>query len=238
MTRGGYISIIVLVVLVWGFREWNFYTEKKSMESSMDSIKSYFEKEKDSFAADRELMVQDVKQMAQLYVSSTEDLNFLKEQYKEFSKIQSVIKTEISSSVKGLKIPIQIADVNFPDSLIPVDIVNQFYIPKNSKSSYSDDWIDLAFELGDSLSIDSIVVRNKIDAVVGWKKSEKSFAFLRKKEPVIDIISYSPYTKVGYVNNLTVEPENKSKFISTITSKPVILGIGVGLGILVSSLIK
>lgn len=238
MTRGGYISILVLIVSLWSFREWNFYTEKKSMEASMESIKSYFEGEKDSFMADRKLMVEDVKQMKQLYVSSTEDLNFLKEQYKSFSKIQSVIKTEIHSSVKGLKIPIQVADVLFPDSLVPIDIVNQLYIPKNSKSTYSDDWIDLAFQIGDSLVIDSINVRNKIDAVIGWKKSEKSFSFLRKKEPVVEVISYSPYSKVGYVNNLIVKPEEKNKFLSTITSKPVLLGIGVGVGILITSIIK
>lgn len=186
----------------------------------------------------KELIAHDLKEMKQLQVASAKEMEFLKEQYKSFSKIQSVIKAEITSSVKGLNIPIQIADVNFPDSLIPVDLVNQFYIPKNSKSSYSDDWIDLAFTIGDSLAVDSIKVRNKIDAVVGWKKSDKAFAFLRKKEPVVEIISYSPYTEIGHINNLTVKPENNNKFLSAITSKPVLFITGVIGGILVSNLIK
>tara|TARA_R110000772_G_scaffold1095_1_gene3854 strand:- start:6120 stop:6836 length:717 start_codon:yes stop_codon:yes gene_type:complete len=238
MTRGGYIFSLIVVILLWGFREWTFHSEKKELTRTISSIQSFFQNERESFMDGKELIAHDLKEMKQLQVASAKEMEFLKEQYKSFSKIQSVIKAEITSSVKGLNIPIQIADVNFPDSLIPVDLVNQFYIPKNSKSSYSDDWIDLAFTIGDSLAVDSIKVRNKIDAVVGWKKSDKAFAFLRKKEPVVEIISYSPYTEIGHINNLTVKPENNNKFLSAITSKPVLFITGVIGGILVSNLIK
>jgi hypothetical protein len=235
MTRGAYLIIAIILVL-FGMREYSHYSDKKDLKQTMESMTAYFEKEKESIFAGEELIAQDVKDMKQLFVSATKDLEFLKKQYSNFSRIESVIKTELTSSVTDVKIPIVRPQIHFSDSLIPRDIVNQFYIPKNSKSSYSDDWIDLAFTLGDSLSVDSIVTRNKIDAVIGWKKSEKSLSFLRKKEPTVEIISYSPYSKIGYVNNLIVK-DSESKFKKFIKSPPFLIGTGVLGGIIISKLI-
>ena len=67
---------------------------------------------------------------------------------------------------------------------------------------------------------------NKFDVTIGWKKPDKSFKFLRKKIPVVELISYSPYSKINYVNNVVVD-DNKSNIF---TSKPAMVVYGAAAG--------
>lgn len=228
MTNGSYILIIAVIVGLFIFRECEHSKEIDNMVSTMESRESFFEKEKESFFAEMDIKINDIKESKPNYVVSIDNIDAIRELYPDLSNISSVIKTEVRTEIKESIEYVYDTTYLALDSndFIHRDSVIANFIPKGSKVHKNDLWYDLSISLEDSLIIDSLIMRDKIDAVLAWKKPDKNFKFLRKKEPVVSVQSYNPYTKIGYVNNLVVKDE-RSKFGRIMTSKPMMFMYGI-----------
>ena len=203
MTNGNYLIIIAALIGLFVFRECEHKAEKDQLKDSIVSVKDFMEKELDSYFAGKDIEVQDSVVAHQNLVSSIDEV--LADKYIHDT-------TYLASNT---------------DEFIHRDTVREYFIPKGTKASHEDLWYDIDITLNDSLQIDSLKVRDKIDAVLAWRKPDKSFKWLRKREPIVTVQSYNPYTTIGHVNNLVVKDE-KSKFVKVLTSKPMMFLYGVG----------
>lgn len=230
MKKQGYLVFIVAILALFVFRECEHRSEKKMLAKSMKSQEEFFKKEMDSYFAGMKLEVEDVKNTTQNIVSSIDEIEAIKDLYPEFKNIESIVKTELHTNISG-SLAFTPPDTIFvpvtTEGMVHIDSINKYYIPRGSKASHDELWYDIAITLNDSLQIDSLRVRDKIDAVLAWKKPDKNFKFLRKRIPVVSVQSYNPYTDIGYVNNLVVKDE-RSKFAKVLTSKPMMFLYGVG----------
>ena len=197
----------------------------------MESREDFFELERMSYFDSMDVRIQSIKEAKQNSVLSIDDIEVIRNMYPGISNIESLVKTELHSFITGSSTyiydTVYLAQNN--DEYIHRDSVKRNFIPKGTRSIKNDAWYDLSLTIGDSLSIDSLKVREKLDVILGWKKPDKSFKWLRKREPIVSVQSYNPYTEVGYVNNLVVRDE-RSKFGKVMTSKPMMFIYGLGIG--------
>ena len=226
MTNGKYLLIIAGIISLFIFRECEHSSDMKLISLSMESQKNFFEKEMESYFAGEDIKVSDSTTVKQNLVASIEDV--LDDKYSNLGDVGSVIKVETHTVIK--EVIRYVHDTTYLSStteeFIHRDSVTEHFIAKGSKASANDLWYDINITLGDSLIIDSLLVREKIDAILSWNKPDKSFKFLRKKEPIVTIQSFSPHSNIGYVNNLVVKEKN-SKFGNVLTSKPMMFVYGV-----------
>lgn len=231
MTNGHYLAIILGIVSLFIFRECEHSSDMKLMAQSMESQKEFLKKEMESYFAGMDLKVEDSVTVKQNLVASIEDV--LDDKYSDLGDVGGVIKVETHTKI--IERIEYIHDTTYISSVsgdfIHKDSITEHFIAKGSKASASDLWYDINITLGDSLIIDSLLVREKIDAILSYKKPDKSFKFLRKKEPVVTIQSYSPHSNIGYVNNLVVKEDKGSKVGNILTSKPMMIVYG-AIGIL------
>jgi len=230
-----YLVIIGVIIALLVFRECEHRSDKKAWVESTNSLSDFMEQEKGSFFAGMDsIIVQKEKTVGQNNVLSIDDIEALAEKYPELKDISAIIKTELHTMIKdniGYKLDTVWLAAN-TDEFIHRDSVLRHFVPKGSTASKESTWYDIYASIEDSLQIDSLKVRDKIDAILAWKKPDKNFKWLRKRIPVVSVQSYNPYTDIGHVNNLVVRDE-RSKFAKFMTSKPmmVIYGAAAGYGI-------
>lgn len=236
MTNGHYLLIIAGIVSLFLFRECEHSSDMKLISQSMESQKAFFDKEMESYFAGKEISVSDSATVKQNLVASIEDV--LDDKYSNLGDIGSIIKLEthtyIRDSIEYIHDTVYLS--NNTEEFIHRDSITEHFIAKGSKVTHNELWYDISMTLGDSLVIDSLLVREKIDAILSYRKPDKSFKFLRKKEPIVTINSYSPHSNIGYINNLVVQ-EKKSNFGKALTSKPMMIVYGV-MGVLVYQGVK
>ena len=152
-----------------------------------------------------------------------------------------MVKLESKSIVKDVELKyIYIHDTVYKERLVlngelDTAFLNEHYLKIPAKVEMNNDWMSFNATIEKKFSIDSLSMYNKFDAYLGYKKPEKPLKFLRKSEPVLELRSYSPYTKVAYVNNIVVEDGKKGKFL---TSKPAMFLYGLGTGFILSKSIN
>ncbi len=222
-----YLLIIAVVVGLLIFRECEHRSDKKLWEKSMTSLDVFNSMEDSSFFAGKTIEVNDIKDQNQNQVATIEDIESIHAQMEDLKYINALIKTELHTKIQG-NIGYRYDTVylsNNMEEYIPRDSVKKYFLPKGTTASDSTLWYDINITLNDSLQIDSLKVRDKIDVILAYKKPK----WWKLKEPVVRIQSYSPYTDIGYVNNLVVEDE-KSKFAKIMTSKPMMVFYGSVLG--------
>lgn len=229
MTNGKFTIIIIALIGAFIFRECKHSRDISSMEDSEKALSSFLEKELESSFSDmKNAIAYSVYEMNQNVVKSIDDVKSVKAQYPTLSDSRSIVKTESIFKISG-SIPIippikSIAGKT--DTCISMSFVDSNFIEKGSKASFSSEWYNISITIEDSLKIDSLSVREKIDAVMSWKKSDKAFSFLRKKTPVLSVYSYNPNTGVTFVNNLVVE-DKQNVSGKLLLSKPAIFMYGV-----------
>jgi hypothetical protein len=227
------IGIAVAIIL---FRECEHRSDKKAWKDSTNSLADFLEGEKGSFFAGMDsILVQKEKTVAQNEVLSIDDIEALADQYPELKDISAIIKTELHTMIQDnlgyIHDTVWLSQNT--DDFIPRDSVIKYFVPKGTRATKESVWYDIYLTMNDSLQMDSLKVRDKIDAILAWKKPDKKFKWLRKREPIVSIKSYNPYTDIGHVNNLVVKDE-RSKFVKVMTSKPMMVlygglaGYGIG----------
>ena len=209
------------------FRECEYSSDKKSWEKSINSVDNYHNQEDSSYFVGKYISVHDTKDQVQKNVVSIDDIDDIKSQLSDLKNINAILKAELHSSLSTtLGYILDTTYLAMDTSLyIHRDSVAKYFVAKGTKSSDSTLWYEINLTLGDSLKIDSLIMREKIDAILAYKRPK----WWKAKEPIVRIQSYNPYTKIGNVNNLVVEDE-KSKFVKVLTSKPIIAALAAALG--------
>ena len=199
--------------MLFGYREYGNYQAKKEIAESYNSVLDFKDFENGELKSSLELKVAENFVMKQNVISERVAKEHFKKELKGYKDINSFMKSEVMTSIRSLEAKydesigdefdgIAITDDNY----IHKDIVEKNFLRVPKSFSYEDEWTSInGTVLKKSTIIDSIDIFNKFDAIIGTKKSEKSFSWLRKKDPVIELKSYNPNTKINYVNNITVD---------------------------------
>jgi hypothetical protein len=225
---GGIVGCVVLSLLLFQTCENN-----SDLKRDLDSTKNFLDIEKDQRISRDSIHAQEMYEMEQNLMSEISARKLLEDEFERFKKITSHIRTEFVTRIDTFFIPYD------PDSndiindyvdCVPIDTVRAHFIQTPKKVNYSDQWFEFSGIVDSSgLTIDTMSMVNKFDVTIGWKKPDKPFKFLRKKEPVVELISYSPYTKVSYVNNIVVDGKQGNFFTGKVL--PAALGFAAGYGV-------
>lgn len=227
------IAIAILMISFIGWREYSHYSEKKTMAQSYKSVISFNEVEKNQLKNSLDLKVADEFVMKQNLVTEKIAKEELKEELKGYKDLTAYMKSEVITSIKNLEAKYDSKD---SDPFIGIDLLDGDYIHKDDvdknfvrvpKSfSYNDEWLSFKGTVNrESALLDSLYLLNKFDATIGYVRPDTSFSWFRKKEPVVTLKSYNPYTKIVYVNNVVVN-DDKGKVGNILLSKPAMLIYG------------
>lgn len=234
-------GIIVALLLFFGWREYGHYVEKKAIEDSYEAVISYKDGERNQLKNSLDLEVADKVIMKQNIMSEKVAKEQLKEELEGYKDLTAYMKSEVVTSIKNLEAKYDKAE---RDQFDGIDIKDGEYIHKNDVDKnfvrvpttfgHKDDWMYFAGTINKhSTILDSLYLINKFDATIGSKKSEKSFSWLRKKEPTVELKSYNPYTEVTYVNNVVIN-DDKGKIGNILLSKPAMFVYGVLTGVAIN----
>jgi len=233
INRNILISIIVLLLLCIGGIQINHYFSMKDIEDSYESVIKFKEAEKSQLKNSLDLKVEDSRVMQQHIISQDVALSQFKKEFEGYKKINSYMKTEVISSIKNLEAKYNSTPKNEFDGIKIEDggYISKKDVEKNflripANFDYKDEWLSINGTISKkSTIIDSLGIFNKFDAIIGYKKSEKNFSWLRKKEPVLELKSYNPYTKITHVNNVVVD-DKKGKAKNILLSTPAVFVYG------------
>lgn len=225
------VGCVVLILVL--FRECE---NKANLEKELMTVTSFLEIEKTQSISRDSINAQEVFEMKQHLLTETSARILLKEEFERFKSISSHVRTETITRVDSFFIPYSVDPndvLNDYTDCVPVDSVKKYFTQIPKGVNYNDTWFSFnGFIDSLGLNIDSLSMINKFDVTIGYKKPDKPLKFLRKKQPVVELISYNPYTSVNYVNNIIIEDSKGSIFVS----KPAFLIYGLTAGYLFEKL--
>lgn len=187
--------------------------KSSDLERDAEAMQAFYENEKNQIISRDSIEAQQLIDMKQNLMSEIAAREILEEEFERFKEIQSHVRFESVTRVDTLRIPYMVPGVNILadyTDYIPVDSVKKHFVQVPQDLVYNDDWFKFHGTVDqDHFMIDSMNFVNKFDVTIGTKKSDKPLAFLRKKEYVVELVSYNPYTSVNYVNNIIVDQDKK-----------------------------
>lgn len=185
-----------------------------------ESVTSFYEAEKNQFISRDSLRAQEIVDMRQNLVDEQTARVVLEKEFERFKSIKSHTRFESRFIIDTIQIVYSVPDTNILDmydDYIPVDSVKKYFLQVPRHLKHTEDWFQFYGTVDvDHFMIDSLSVINKFDVTIGKKKSEKPLSFLRKKELTVELVSYNPYSKTNYINNIVVE-ENKKNILAPIS---------------------
>jgi len=227
------IGLIVVFAVILSWRECGHAAEKKAQKESYNAVIDFKDGEKAQLKNSLDLKVADNLIMKQNIMSESVAKEQLKEELKGYKDLTAYMKSEVITSIKNLEAQYEKIDKDPFDGIkiidgeyIHKDDVDKNFMRTPKTFSYIDDWMAFSGTVNKkSTMLDSLYLLNKFDATIGSKKSEKSFSWLRKKEPTVELKSYNPHTKIVYVNNVVVD-NDKGKVGNILFSKPAMFLYG------------
>jgi len=184
------------------------------LERDIDSQKNFYETEKNQLISRDSIQAKQLIDMKQNIMLETSAREVLEKEFERFKTISSHVRFESITRVETLMVAYNEPNINILadyTDYIPVDSVKKYFIQIPRELIYDDNWFEFYGTVDkDHFMIDTLSFINKFDVTIGKKKSDKSFAFLRRKEYTVELVSYNPYTLVNYVNNIVVEKKDKS----------------------------
>lgn len=216
------LNVVLIVLLIIGA---TFAINRVSdVTNDYNTLTAFMEAEKNQLIASNDLVVHEIKTINQNLVTSDQKIKELSEELEKYKSIDSYTKAELLTEIKGMTIEYVpdgtvVENVLVPDTgCVPIEFVNKHFIHVPKKVSFSDQWMSFDATVNKkSLTLDSLSMINKFDVTIGKRVVGKKFLIFNKKENVVDLKSYNPYTSVPYVNNLTVEKEKGSGLKKVLT---------------------
>lgn len=206
------------------------------LKEEAQSISSFYEAEKNQQISRDSIQAQVIIDMQQNLVDEQTAMVLLKEEFERFKSIQSHVRFESITRVETLRVEYQHPDIDMLagyEGFIPIDSVRKYFLQVPMDLVHNEDWFQFYGTIDrDHFMIDSLSFINKFDVTIGTKKSDKFLSFMRKKEYTVELISYSPYSSVNYVNNIVVEDEKRNLVA------PVSFGLGAATTFLIFKLIQ
>lgn len=226
---------LAIVLSLFLFQECEHSSD---LERDLKSTYNFLDIEKTQSISRDSVHAHDIKVMEQNIMSEEAARMLLEKEFERFKEIQSHVRSEITTRIDTFFIPYDSStnDIILDyDGYMPIDTVRKYFVQIPKGVNYADTWLAFSGSIDSiGLSIDSMSMINKFDITIGWKKPDKPFKFLRRKQPIAEIVSYNPYTKVNYVNNIVVDKKTGNIF----TSKAAFAIYGATAGIIVGTQIK
>ncbi|MCP3683669.1 MAG: hypothetical protein GY861_13370 [bacterium] len=194
------------------FLYYNSWSNNVDLEREIVSVKTFLEEEKNQLISRDSIKAEEIKELNQNLINEKSARILLADEYERFKSVSSHVRFESVTKIDSVFIPFTTTDTLTKYSDCSGDL------------ALNDGWMNFAGEVDSlGLHIDSLSFVNKFDVTIGKKKSDKPFAFLRKKEYTVELISYNPYTEINYVNNIVVDEGAKNKVFN---SKPAFMVYG------------
>jgi len=209
-----------VLLIIMALMYFNSLSNNADLEREIVSVKTFLEAEKDQLISRDSINAVETKNIQQNLVEEKTARILLAEEYNRFKSIKSHVRFESVTVIDSVFIPITRTDTL------------KEYSDCGGDLALNDGWMNFSGEVDSSgLHIDSLSFINKFDVTIGKKKSDKPFAFLRKKEYTVELISYNPYTEINYVNNIVVDDGSKNKIFN---SKPAFMVYGGIIGTIIA----
>lgn len=196
----------------------------RELEDEVEAVNSFWEGEEAQWISRDSIQAVDIAEMEQNLMTEISARKLLEDEFERFKSIQSHVRAEIVTRIDTV---IQFKEIeklivdNYQDC-VPADTVKKHFIQIPRNANLEDQWMQIYTTIDTALTIDSMLFINKFDVTIGYKKPDKPFKFLRRKEPVVELISYNPYSTVNYVNNVVVKDKPGTPI------DEVLIGIGGG----------
>jgi hypothetical protein len=226
-----YISIAVAFLFVYLYSMNVKNNQIKEQAINYTSMMSYKESENNRLIRSNEIKAAAITKSSQNAISMSLAMKEFSKELEGFKRAQSLVKSEILTEIKGLSTdfensPGEFSGIQLIDSMyVHVDTVSKYFIRTPKKVNYSDDWISFDATVNKDFTLDSLSLINKFDITIGSKKQDKPLSFLRKKEPVVEMKSYNPYSSIPYINNVIFKDDKKGAG-KIVFSKPAIFAYG------------
>lgn len=239
------VNIDWKLLLIGGFlvlfflRECSHNSELNKKDSDFTSMQD-FHKRRDSInLAKINSHAQDSVKMTQTIVEYENLSKELKEELKGYKDGSSLTETVISSVAND--IIIEIHDTFYVDSVKLrslgcecADSLLKEFRKKKVFYNFRDEWLNIVgHHTYNKVSFDTISFRNEFDVIIGSKREK----WYKRRNQVVELKSYSPYTEVVYVNNV-VTKDSKTKYQRIFKSKPAYFFYGILGGFVLNNNLK
>lgn len=217
-----YTVVIVLLVGAFIWRSCENERQMEAMKQGMKDVRSFTEK-RDSFFGEHVNATATDSVIVERTEVPMDDIKAIVDE--RFDRVEQFIEAEVSSDIEKT-VSYESGDTSFNDSnYIHVDSVQKYFVRVPRSAEYKDDWAYLRATAGrDSMSFDSIHVRNRIDATLGVKDR-----LFREDKRELKIKSYSPYSTIDYSNQIEVKRE-RSKVGNILLSRGAFFVYGIAGG--------
>ena len=206
-------ALVILFVYIYSMSVKN--DQIKEQRVNYTSMMSYKDSENNRLIRSNDLKAAVIMKSSQNTISMSLAMEEFSNELEGFKRAQSLVKSEILTEIKGLSIgfengPGEFSGIQLVDSMyVHVDTVSKYFIRTPKKVKYSDDWVSFDATVNKEFTLDSLSLINKFDITIGSKKQDKPLSFLRKREPVVEMKSYNPYSSIPYINNVVFKDDKK-----------------------------
>ena len=204
------LLIIGALIVLGLIRECQNNSEIGDIRGDYETQIAYQEKRDSAQLAKDKHRANDSIQMAQNIVDYKNLTEKLKKELKGYKDDVSLVEVGTKTIIDSFFIEstVEVHDTIHDSIAVPCLDNRKFFY------NFKDDWISLKGNYNaKGVLIDTLAIRNEYDVLLGWKKEK----WYKRRNPIIELKSYSPYSDVVYVNNIVVEDRKK---LSVLNSKP------------------
>ena len=204
------LLIIGALVVLGLFRECQNNSEINNIRDDYQTVIDYGNKRDSANLAKEMIRAADSVKMTQNIVHYKNISESLKKELEGYKDRASIVEFRSKTVIDSFFIEsiVEVYDTLHDSIRVPCLDNRKFFY------NFKDDWISLKGNYNArGVLIDTLAIRNEYDVILGWKK-EKWYS---KRNPTIELKSYSPYSNVDYVNNIVIEDRKK---LSLFNSKP------------------
>jgi hypothetical protein len=218
-----YVGIIAIITAIALLKSCG----GKEMESEVESTISFLRKRDSVNLLKINAQAHHIVILKQNIVTKETANKLLEKELKGYKNVKSFVEVKTVTSVKNLTIK-YVHDtttylVSEGGDCISKDSVRNFFVQVPKQFIFEDKWMSLSGKVQkEGLDVDSVKFTNELEVILAYKKA----GIFKKREPVVDIKSYSPYSKIEYANNIVIKDE-RSKLSKALTSKAAMVGYGI-----------
>jgi len=233
MNLNGHISYLFIIAAVSAVMLWSLLDGCSSdiqARQDLESTIAFLQKRDSANLMKLKIKASDSAQMQQNIMSMAAAEELLQKELEQYKKVNSFLEAKILNKIENLNVSFNEPAANDFDGLnfhqgefLHKDTVGRYFIRVPKTFDYKDDWASISgttTKAGNSFDV--ISMTNEFDATIGHKKQKGLF---KRAKPVVELKSYSPYSTISYVNNVTID-DSRSKTGKLLTSRGAFFAYG------------
>jgi hypothetical protein len=225
-------AVVTLIAALYGQKILMDFSHNEEIEN----INSYYEQKNDSTGRYLARMVNELGEenatLSQNLVSEKTAKELLKEELKDYKKVNSYLQTKVLASINDLKVGYNTPPGNAPDlskfgDCIPKDSVMAYFmaVPQTFNHDTSK-WYGVSGVVQrDGVLFSDIHFNLETETIIGTKK-RKAWELFKSIPPTVDIKNLNPYATTVSANNIVIKDE-RDGLGKIATSRWAVFGYGV-----------